>query len=190
MRFATGAGILHLGMFMTAPLFPLYWVDTLHLSDGWISILASTLTLTSVVGAFGMRALDGRFSLGLILGTSSLLFALYPLLTSLLTHPWLLVAVTAFAGIWGGAINVALFSALAEVCPPHQRSRYIGYYTWLMNIAIFAAPLAGAAFAELSGVVPALMVAGLLRALAAFSFWRFPFMAWDRTDVPAQRAAT
>jgi MFS family permease len=179
-RFAAGAGVLHLGMFMTAPLFPLYWVDTLKLSDGWISILVSTLTLTSVLGAFGMRTLVQRWNLGVILGGSSLLFALYPILTSMLSHPWLLVIVTAFSGIWGGVINVALFNALTEVCPPQHRARYIGVFTWLMNIGIFAAPLVGAALAQVVDVEVALVVAGGLRVLAAVIFFRFPFNAWDQ----------
>lgn len=189
-RFALGAGILHVGMFMTAPLFPLYWIGALHLSDSWISILASTLTLTSVIGAFGMRAVGQRMKLSLVMGLSSLLFAFYPILTSVMTNPWLLVAVTAFSGTWSGVINVALFSALAELCPPEKRSHYIGVYTWLMNIAVFAAPLLGAAFAEVSGVVVALVIAGIFRIIAAIIFWRFPFVSWDRhpTAVPATPA--
>ena len=49
-----------------------------------------------------------------------------------------------------------------------------------MNIAIFAAPLLGATLAEVGGVVPALMIAGAFRVLAAFIFWRFPFVSWER----------
>jgi MFS family permease len=179
-RFALGAGTLQLGMFMSAPLFPLYWIGTLHLSDSWISVLASMLTLTSVVGAFGMRAAGQRLNLSAVMGLSSLLFGFYPILTGVLAHPWLLVAVTAFSGTWSGVINVALFSALAELCPPDKRARYIGVYTWLMNIAVFAAPLLGAAFAEVAGVVPALMIAGAFRIIAAILFWRFPFVSWER----------
>ena len=186
-RFAGGAGILHFGMFMSAPLFPLYWVETLGLSDGWISAFATVLSLTSIIGAFGLRSFVHRWSISGILGVGSALFGLYPILTSFITTPWLIVVVAGFAGVWGGVINVVLFNALAEVCPPDQRPRYMGVYTWLMNIAIFAGPISGAAFAGLVGVETALLSAGLIRLVAAAVFIRLPFAAWDR---PARPAAT
>lgn len=188
-RFSIGAGTLHLGMFMTAPLFPLYWVKSLGLSDGWISIFATTLSTTSILGAFGLRAVSHRWRIPTFLAGSSLLFGLYPILTSVLAHPILLAAVAAFSGIWGGVINVMLFNALAEVCPPSYRPRYIGTYTWLMNIAIFAGPLLGAALAELAGVQVALVTAGLIRILSAVVFLRFPFVAWDYQAEPVAEPA-
>jgi MFS family permease len=186
-RFSSAAGILHLGMFMTAPLFPVYWVGSLGLSDGWISIFVTTLSMTSIIGAYGLRAVDHRWRIPTLLGAAGLLFALHPILTSILVQPLLIAAVAAFAGIWGGVINVVLFNGLAEICPPSHRPRYIGVYTWLMNIAVFAGPLAGAALAEVAGVQVALVVAGLIRALGAVLFLRFPFSAWDH---PQELAAS
>ncbi len=186
-RFAIGAGVLHLGMFMTAPLFPLYWVGTLRLSDGWISVFATTLSMASIAGAFGVRSFVHRWRISAILGFGSILFSLYPALTSMLHQPILIALVAGFAGIWGGLINVMLFNALAEVCPPPQRARYMGVYTWLMNIAIFAGPILGAALAGVVGVQTALLCAGALRIIAGGIFLWMPFVAWDRrvTAAPA-----
>jgi MFS family permease len=183
-RFSLGAGMLNLGMFMTAPLFPLYWVDRLGLSDGWISIFATTLSMASILGAFGLRTVSHRWRIPTFLATASLLFALHPILTSMLVNPLLLAAVAAFAGIWGGVINVMLFNGLAEVCPPSYRPRYIGGYTWLMNIAMFAGPLIGAGLAEVAGVQVALVTAGLIRIVSAVLFLRLPFVAWDHKAEP------
>lgn len=183
-RFSLGAGMLSLGMFMTAPLFPLYWVDRLGLSDGWISIFATTLSTASILGAFGLRAVSHRWRIPTFLGMASLLFALHPILTSMLVNPLLLAAVAAFSGIWGGVINVMLFNGLAEVCPPAYRPRYIGGYTWLMNIAMFAGPLIGAGLAEVAGVQVALVTAGLIRIVSAVLFLRLPFVAWDYQAEP------
>ena len=183
-RFVAVAWLLNLGMFMTAPLFPLYWVGRLGLGDGWISVFATTLGLAGIVGAFVPRMLGDRFKIPTMLGLSSLLFALYPLLTSLLQQPILLAAVAGFAGIWGASINVVLFNALAEVCPPEHRPRYMGVYTWLANIAIFAGPIAAAGLADVLGVETALLVAAGVRALAGILFLRFPFQAWDEQHQP------
>lgn len=189
-RFSLGAGMLSLGMFMTAPLFPLYWVDRLGLSDGWISIFATTLSMASILGAFGLRAVSHRWRIPTFLGMASLLFALHPILTSMLVNPLLLAAVAAFAGIWGGVINVMLFNGLAEVCPPPYRARYIGAYTWLMNIAMFAGPLLGAGLAEVAGVQVALVTAGLIRIVSAVLFLRLPFVAWDYQSEPVVASPT
>lgn len=189
LRFALSSGTLHLGMFMTAPLFPLYWVGSLGLSDGWISIFVTTLSMTSILGAYLVRTVSHRWHVGVILGISSLLFGIYPILTSQLTHPLLLASVAGFAGIWGGVINVMLFNAMTEVIPPQHRARYIGMYTWMMNIAVFAGPIIGATLAEVSSVQFALIVAGFLRVLGGLFFVRLPFHSWDHAVKPVTAPA-
>jgi MFS family permease len=186
-RFATSSAALHLGMFMSAPLFPLYWVDTLHLSDAWISAFATIVTLTSILGSVGLRTVIHRWDARRLLAVSNVLFAFHPILTSLVSNPVLLALVTGFGGIWAGSIGVLLFSALTEVCPPHLRPRYIGVYTWLMNMAVFAAPLIGAGLADVLGIQTALVCAGLARLLAGMLFFRLPFAAWDKVYGVADR---
>lgn len=178
-RFAAGAFLLHLGMFMTAPLFPLYWVQSLHLSDGWISSFAAVLSLTGIAGSIALRGFVYRWRISGILGVGCLMFGLYPALTSQLTNPWIILLVAAFSGLWNGIIGVSLFNAMTEVCPPSHRARYIGVYTWLMNIAIFAAPIAGALFANLIGVSLGLICAGIMRFAAGLIFLRLPFATWE-----------
>ncbi len=136
--------------------------------------------MASIAGAFGVRSFVHRWRISAILGFGSILFSLYPALTSMLHQPILIALVAGFAGIWGGLINVMLFNALAEVCPPPQRARYMGFYTWLMNIAIFAGPILGAALAGVVGVQTALLCAGALRIFAGGVFLWMPFVAWDR----------
>lgn len=177
-RFVAAAFVLHLGMFMTAPLFPLYWVQTLRLGDGWISGFAAVLSLTSILGALVLRVISIRWRMSWILAAASAIFGLYPALTGWLTHPLAIVPIAAIGGFGSGLIGVALFQALTEVCPPAQRPRYIGVYTWLMNIAIFSGPLLGAGFADLVGVEIALLVSGGIRVLAGIIFWWQPFAAW------------
>jgi MFS family permease len=178
-RFAVSSAALHLGMFLSAPLFPLYWVDTLRLSDGWISAFATIVTMTSILGAYGLRTVVHRWHARPILAVANIMFALHAILTALTPNPILLALIVGWGGIWAGTINVQLFSALTEVCPPHLRARYIGVYTWLMNMAIFAAPLLGAALADLVGIHAALIGAGLVRVLAGVLYFRLPFAAWD-----------
>jgi MFS family permease len=185
LRFALSAGTLHLGMFMTAPLFPLYWVGDLGLGDGWISAFVTTLGVTSILGAYGVRAISHRWHVGVILGIASFLFGIYPIMTSMAANPILLTAIAGFAGIWGGVINVMLFNAMTEVIPPRYRPRYIGIYTWMMNIAIFAGPILGAALAEVTTVQFALIASGFLRVLAGLFFVRLPFRSWDQVAVSA-----
>lgn len=179
-RFAISSAMLHFGIFLSAPLFPLYWVETLHLSDGWISAFATIVTLTSIFGAVGLRAVTHRFSTRTLLAISSIMFAFHAIFTSLVANPFILALIAAFGGVWAGSIGVVLFSALTEVCPPHLRPRYIGVYTWLMNMAIFAAPLLGAALADLIGVHWALIATGVVRLLAGVLYLRLPFEAWDK----------
>jgi MFS family permease len=190
LRFSISAGILHLGLIMVAPLFPLYWVDNLGLSDGWISVFVTTLSTTSIIGAFGLRALGQRWRINGILGIAAVLYGLHPILISMLTQPVLIAVVAALSGVWGGVINVMLFNALTEVIPPRHRARYIGVYTWLMNIAIFAAPLVGAALASATNVQLALVVAGLLRVVSGALFLWLPFRSWDQDPEPVAAPAT
>ncbi len=179
-RFAISSAALHLGMFMSAPLFPLYWVGTLHLSDAWISAFATIVTMASILGAYGLRKVVHRWDVRRLLAVSNLMFAFYPILTSLVAHPILLAFIIAYGGVWAGSIGVLLFSALTEVCPPHLRPRYIGVYSWLMNIAIFVAPLIGAGLANQIGIHAALLCVGAVRLVATVLYFRLPFAAWDK----------
>ena len=145
--------------------------------------------MTSILGAYLVRTVSHRWHVGVILGVSSLLFGSFPILTSLLTNPLLLASVAGFAGIWGGVINVMLFNAMTEVIPPQHRARYIGMYTWMMNIAVFAGPIIGATLAQTSSVQFALIVAGFLRVLGGLFFVRLPFHSWDHSVKPVTAPA-
>ena len=116
-----------------------------------------------------------------------MLLATYPIVAGTFDRPALIAVGAMLTGLFRDALNVALFSTLTELAPPHQRPQYIGMYSGLVNIAVFAGPLAGAGLTEVVTVEGRLVGAGVLRAAAGLLFLVLPFALWEHRGEPALR---
>ncbi len=59
-RFVAGVTVLQLALGMIAPLLPIYWVRTLDIADGPVSVIMSVATGTMVIGSLAMRNIVRR----------------------------------------------------------------------------------------------------------------------------------
>ncbi len=169
--FFTLAGfVLHWGLFMAAPLFPVYWVRTLGASDSFISLIATLGSGTSVLGALAMDRLLRRWGNRRVVGFSMLGLALIPILTAMTRTLPPLLGISLMGGLFAAGLNVCLFNALIQVAPDADRARFIAVFSVLANIAVFAAPLSGSWLASVVGIVPAFFIAGAIRILAGAMF--------------------
>jgi predicted MFS family arabinose efflux permease len=117
------------------------------------------------------------------LGTSSrirsrlLIAQLFPRLTGYLTQFWHVFDTLTAAGIVSSLQGVALSNYLLEISPDDERPMYLAWYTLVLNAAILIGSLVGPMLAQRLGLVPALVVVAVGRALSAGGIWlsgRFP----------------
>ncbi len=168
--FTLAAFVLHWGLFMAAPLFPVYWVRTLGVPDSFISLIATLGSGTSVLGALAMDRVLRRWGNRRVVGFSMLGLSFIPILTAMTHTLPPLLGISVMGGLFAAGLNVCLFNALIQVTPDTDRARFIAIFSVLANIAVFAAPLSGSWLAGIVGIVPAFFIAGAIRILAGAIF--------------------
>jgi MFS family permease len=162
--------VFHWGLYAGVPLFPLYWVRELNLTDGWAGILIVAWNGASVLGALLAPTLAGRMGNALLLTVSAAGMAIYPFGTALTRSPYVLLLVCAVSGCVGGIMGVSLFHRLIEVVPSSRRASYVGLYNAVANVAIFAAPLVSTGLVSRVGLVPLLFVSAAGRLIGGLAF--------------------
>lgn len=169
-RFLVSQFVFNVGLLMAVPLFPLYWVRELHVSDAWVGTITLANQGVVLVAYFLWAALVRRTSAVVVLRVCSFGLVLYPLLTGLTRSVPPLVLYAAMAGVFGAGLNLVLFDVLLRTCPPEQTASYVGLYQWTIFLATLVAPLVGTTIADTWGYAPALFLAGGLRCAGALLF--------------------
>jgi hypothetical protein len=171
-RFVASQFVFNVGLLMAVPLFPLYWVRELHVSDAWVGTITLANQGVVLIAYFGWAVLVRRTSAVVVLRVCSFGLVLYPVLTALTRSVPPLVVYAGMAGIFGAGLNLVLFDLLLRTCPPEQTASYVGLYQWTIFLATLVAPLAGTTLAASWGYAPALLLAGALRGAGALLFMR------------------
>ena len=159
----------HLGQYLALPIFPLYIVRGLNLTDQQIGIGQAFFYVTVLVGSMQLAHLSHRFGHKKIFGISAALMGIYPLFLAL-SHSFL-----PYIGIsvWGGAVwamtGGAMPNYLLEKVPDDDRPAHLAWYNIILNVAVLAGSLLGPLIANLTGLAIALFIFAFLRVLAGLA---------------------
>lgn len=161
--------VFHLGQYLALPIFPIYFVRGLNLTDQQIGIGQAVFYSTVLIGSTQLARLSQKFSHKTIFGVSAGLMGIYPLLLAI-SHSFL-----PYIGIslWGGAvwamIGGAMPNYLLEKVPADDRPAYLAWYNIILNAAILTGSLLGPLIADLSGLAIALIIFAALRVFAGLA---------------------
>jgi predicted MFS family arabinose efflux permease len=148
------------------PLMAPFWVGTLHLSDGTISLGNALLQSTLLLASFNLVGLSRRFGGRRVLAVSASLYGLYPFLNGLSTGPELFLIASVLGGIVWGLASSGLATRLMERVPENDRPAHMALFNLALNFGILGGSFLGPALAAQLGLRDALLAAGALRALA------------------------
>lgn len=164
------AFLFHVSWQMAWPLFFLYQVNELHADEAWISYIAVTFGISSVVTYpfWGkIIAKKGAKSI-IVVGT-------FGLAMNALTLPFIkslpvLLIVNILTGLTFGAFMLGLFENLMQVLPKGNKTLNIAIYTTFINISGLISPLVGVAIYKMTSLSFTLILSGILRLVVTAFF--------------------
>lgn len=171
-RFTWSTFVFQWGLFFTAPLYSIFWVRTLHASDGWVglfSMVGSAVTVFFYPFWGRLTAREGNRR-AMIATTAGL--AAYPIMLALVPSIEWVLGVSFWGGIFSSGQALVFFNGLLEVCPEKHRATRIAIYNTLTNAAAFASPLISTALVDIFGIQSVLILGGGLRLLGSFLIWQ------------------
>jgi MFS family permease len=158
--------LFYVFQYVPIPLFPLFWVDRLHLSDGAISLGNALFYTSMLMASMGLAQASRRFGHRRVLVGGALLYALYPLLNGLAQNAVLFwVASLAGGAVWA-LVSAGLVNRLMEQVPDRDRPAHMALHNLALNLGILVGSLCGPLLAAVAGLGNTLLVSAGLRLLA------------------------
>ncbi len=156
----------HLSQYLAIPLFPIYFVNELGLTDEHIGIGTALFYLTVLLGSTQLSRLVRKTSHKAVTGWGVIGMSLYPIFLAFSTQVWEYYAVSILGGLVWAMVGGAQLNYLLEACPPQDRPAYLAWYTIVLNACALAGSLLGPVMATGIGISLALVVTGILRGFA------------------------
>jgi MFS family permease len=163
LNFLTAQFVFRWGMALAVPLLPLYWVRSVGATDAQISAINSANTFVMMLSYFFWTNVAARKGERLVLLIGAFGVSLYPIMTAFTQSPQLLPLWAAIAGFFVGATDLVFFDVVLAICPRENQATYVGIYQTTVQMSVFIAPLVGTVLSSAVGLVPVLILAGIIR---------------------------
>ena len=157
--------------YFPVPIFPLAYVDALHMTDGMIGIGTAIFYGAMMVGSFRLSYLSTRYGHRKVLWISAALFPAFPLLLGAATGPELYYLACLVGGGVNAMLSGAIINRLMERVPANDRAAHMTLHNLALNLGVLGGSLLGPVAANLIGTQPSLLLSAGLRLLAAGFFW-------------------
>jgi hypothetical protein len=163
---------LFLVLYLSVPLFPIFWVDELHLTDGEIGLGTAEFYVSVFLGSTQLARLVRRLGNHRVTSIGALLISTYPAILSVSHGLGLFLVASASGGLGSALFNGALLNYLLERIPGDQRPAYLAWWNLSLNAALLIGSLLGPLAAGVVSVRIALAVFAGLRLVAALAILR------------------
>jgi len=153
----------HLAQYLAVPVFPLFQVRQLHLTDDQLGIGSSIFYLTVLLGSMRLSKLVQDFGHKIVTGISVTGLAVYPLLLALSQSPVDFYWTSLLGGLNYAMLIGSYANYLLEEIPIEDRPAHLAWYNVILNASILIGSLSGPLLVRGVGLGTALIVIGLLR---------------------------
>ena len=163
----------HMAQYLALPLFALYTVNELHLTDANIGLGTALFYLTVLLGSTQLSRLEHKVGHHKLTGWGVIGMSIYPIAMAL-SHNALHYYLLSIAGgfVWA-LVAGAYANYLLERIPEDDRPSHLAWYNIILNAAVLFGSLAGPFLAGYIGIGVALLVFGALRLLAGVAILRW-----------------
>ena len=160
-------------VYLAIPLFPIRWVDQLHLSDQQIGWGTAVFYATVFVGSMQLERLVQRLGNQRVTAIGALFMGAYPACMALAKGLGLYLFGSVMGGLGWALVGGALVNYVLERVPADQRPGYLAWYNLALNAALLLGSLLGPVVAGYITVPVALMLFAVFRCLAALAILRW-----------------
>mgnify|MGYP001765580055 CR=1 FL=1 len=159
--------------YFSIPIFPLYYVNVLHMTDGQISLGGAILHSSMLVGSLFTNRMSVWLGHRKLMLLGVVLFGQYTLFLGLARDATLYYVACLLGGAIFAFLNGGLVNRLMERVPADDRPAHMALHNLALNLGILAGSLLGPLFGEWIGLRDVLYVSTGLRLLAAVLLWRW-----------------
>lgn len=161
----------HLTQYLAIPLFPLYWVNNLRLTDQHIGLGTALFYVSVLIGSTQLARLTNRYGNYTLLVAGAILMSFYPALTAMSRDLPLFLFTSVVGGLAWSLVGGVIANYLLENIPDDNRPAHLAWYNLALNAAILLGSLAGPAISAQLGLVTTLSIIAVGRLLAAFAIY-------------------
>jgi MFS family permease len=148
------------------PIFPLFYVRVLNLTDGEISLGTAAFYTTMLFASMLLGRYSDRIGHRLALVSGASAFGIFPLLLALAQDSRLYWVASLLGGIAWAFTYSGLVNRLMERVPGEERPAYMALHNIALNLGILVGSLTGPLLAGWMGLRPSLFMVVGLRLLA------------------------
>ncbi|MHB1295449.1 MAG: MFS transporter [Anaerolineae bacterium] len=184
-RITVNTLVFNLGAWMVGPLYTILFVRQLGASDGWVGLNGTLANLGVIAGYWVWRRIVRKLgesrTLLVALPLSTIypfLVAAYPNLTFILFAGFLFNFIAPGVDLSHGVIFLGLL-------PPGKKVSSTATYSTIMNVGAFVTPLVGVALSDAIGILPVLLMGGVIRLIGVLLFYTNPVRPAEPEAEPA-----
>lgn len=162
----------YLAIYLSIPLFPIRWVNQLHLSDKEIGWGTAVFYASVFVGSTQLERLVRRLGNKRVTAIGAAFMGFYPAFMAFAQGLDLFLVGSILGGFGWALVGGALTNYVLEKTPEDHRPGYLAWYNLALNAALLLGSLIGPVVAGWVGVTVALVLFAGLRFLGALLIWR------------------
>ena len=163
----------HIAQYLPVPIFPIYNVRVLQLTDNNLGIGTACFYLSVLIGSTQLRRFAHKIGNRNLTGWSVALMAVYPFLLSMSTQVWHFYGLSLIGGLGFAMVSGAYANYMLEHIPPDDRPSHLAWYNVILNAAILIGSMAGPIIGDSLGLSQALMLIAALRFLSGLAILKW-----------------
>jgi MFS family permease len=163
----------HLAQYIAIPIFPLYNVRVLDLSDNELGIGTALFYLTVLLGSTQLRKLAHGIGNKKLTGWSVSAMAIYPLLLAFSSTVWHYYGLSLVGGLTFAMVSGSYANYMLENIPAHDRPPHLAWYSVILNAAVLIGSLGGPVISDGIGLTAALLLFAAMRFLAGLTILKW-----------------
>jgi MFS family permease len=165
--------LFHLVQFIGIPIFPVYTVNELKLTDQAISLGMAVFYATVFIGSTLVARLTEKIGNKNLFGIAICFFCLYPGLLIFSSTVEIYLITNAIGGLVWAMVGGVIYNYVLEKSPQADLPAHIAWYTIAANFGMLIGSLGGPWLASMTSLIFVLVVCAVMRAMAGLAILRW-----------------